>query len=92
MAEADQVGRQLSLELLKRDQANPQTVKQLRERLDALDKEWKRFIVKDEIDQIYNNAGGVGLNASTGPDVTQVPTSACRRTASNCSAWSSPSG
>ena len=30
MAEANQVGRQLSLELLKRDQANPQTVKQLR--------------------------------------------------------------
>jgi predicted Zn-dependent peptidase len=71
MEQSNRVGRELSLELLKRDRADQEKVKKLRTQLGELDKQQKPFIVKDEIDQIYNNAGGVGLNASTGTDLTQ---------------------
>jgi predicted Zn-dependent peptidase len=71
MDEVNRVGRELSLELVKGDQADPGILKKLREELAALEKRQMEFIVKDEIDQIYNNAGGTGLNASTGTDQTQ---------------------
>jgi predicted Zn-dependent peptidase len=71
MDEVNRVGRELSLEIVKGDRADPEKVKSLRERLAALEKEQSRYIVKDEIDQIYNNAGGVELNAGTGTDSTQ---------------------
>jgi predicted Zn-dependent peptidase len=71
MEQANKVGRELSLELLKGPRGDQEKIKSLRAQLDVLDKQQKQFIVKDEIDQIYNNAGGVGLNASTGADVTQ---------------------
>lgn len=71
LAQSNAVGRALSLELLKGDVADQVKVKSLKEQLLALDKEQKKFIVKDEIDVIYSGAGGVGLNASTGNDATQ---------------------
>jgi predicted Zn-dependent peptidase len=71
MDEVNRVGRELSLEIVKGDRADPMKLKDLREKLAALEKEQSRYIVKDEIDQIYNNAGGVELNAGTGTDSTQ---------------------
>jgi len=71
MDEVNRVGRELSLELLKSDQADQEKIKKLKEELASLEKEQKKYIVKDEIDQIYSNAGGVGLNAGTGTDLTQ---------------------
>lgn len=71
MDEVNRVGRELSLEIVKGDRADPVKLKGLRERLAALEKDQSRYIVKDEIDQIYNSAGGVGLNAGTGTDATQ---------------------
>jgi predicted Zn-dependent peptidase len=70
MDQADRVGRELSLELMKGDRADPAKIKKLQAELGALEKEEAKYIVKDEIDQIYNNAGGVGLNAGTGTDMT----------------------
>ncbi len=71
LQEANRIGRELSLELLKGDAAEPEKVKALKARLEKTDQEEKRFIVKDEIDKIYKEAGGVGLNASTASDQTQ---------------------
>jgi predicted Zn-dependent peptidase len=71
MDESNAVGRELSLELLKGEQADKEKVKSLKEKLGKLDSEEKQYIVKDEIDKIYSAAGGTGLNASTGNDVTQ---------------------
>ena len=71
LEEGNRVGRDLSLELLKGDAANDANLKSLKERLAQLDGRQKQYIVKDEIDRIYKEAGGVGLNASTGKDQTQ---------------------
>jgi len=71
MEESNKVGRELSLELIKGDAADKEKIRLLKEQLAKLDKEQKQFIVKDEIDKIYGAAGGTGLNASTGADVTQ---------------------
>lgn len=71
MEESNRLGRELSLELLKGDAADKEKIKSFKEQLAKLDKEQKQYIVKDEIDKIYNAAGGTGLNASTGNDQTQ---------------------
>jgi len=42
----------------------------LREKMKLLQDQQKEFIVKDEIDQIYTEAGASGLNAGTGEDFT----------------------
>ena len=70
MDQVDRIGRELSLELTKRDRADQAKIKKLQTDLAALEKEQAKFIVKDEIDQIYSNVGGVGLNAGTGTDTT----------------------
>jgi predicted Zn-dependent peptidase len=50
---------------------NKEKIKDLKEELAELQKEQKRYIVKDELWQTYMRHGGVGLNASTGNDGTQ---------------------
>ena len=70
MDEVNRVGRELSLELVKGARADAEKVKAFQDELAKLEQEQKKFIVKDEIDQIYSNAGGVGLNAGTGTDQT----------------------
>jgi len=65
-----QVGREWSVELAKGDQGDKEKVTRLRAELTKLEEEQKAFIVKDEIDLIYSNAGGTGLNAGTGTDQT----------------------
>jgi predicted Zn-dependent peptidase len=66
----NQVGREWSLELLKGDKADKEKIARLREELTKLETEEKKYIVKDEIDVIYTNVGGDGLNAGTGTDMT----------------------
>jgi predicted Zn-dependent peptidase len=65
-----QVGREWSIELAKGDQGDKEKTARLRAELTKLEEEQKAFIVKDEIDLIYSNAGGTGLNAGTGADQT----------------------
>ena len=43
---------------------------ELREKMKVFQEQQKEFIVKDEIDQIYTEAGASGLNAGTGEDFT----------------------
>jgi predicted Zn-dependent peptidase len=70
MEKIAEVGREWSLELAKGDQGDKDKVARLRAELTKLEDEQKAFIVKDEIDLIYSNAGGTGLNAGTGTDQT----------------------
>ena len=42
----------------------------LKKELAQLQQEHRRLVVKDEIDSIYSRNGAVGLNASTGNDIT----------------------
>ena len=69
--EINKTGRELSLESIKGENADKNKIKQLKDKFAQLDKEEKKYIVKDEIFTIYNNAGGSGLNASTSTDYTQ---------------------
>jgi predicted Zn-dependent peptidase len=43
----------------------------LEKEIEAVTAEQKKYIVKDELWQVYQRAGGEGLNASTGDDSTQ---------------------
>ena len=64
------VGHDWSVELAKGDRGDKDKVAALRAELTKLEQEQKALIVKDEIDLIYSNAGGTGLNAGTGTDQT----------------------
>jgi len=44
--------------------------KQLIEQFDSLEKKYRGYIVKNEFDRIYRNAGGSGMNAGTDQDYT----------------------
>jgi len=70
MEKIAQVGREWSVELAKGDRGDKEKIARLRADLTKLEQEQKAFIVKDEIDLIYSNAGGTGLNAGTGTDQT----------------------
>ncbi|MGQ9674011.1 MAG: M16 family metallopeptidase [Candidatus Aminicenantales bacterium] len=70
MEKVNRLGAEISRELVKGDQADDEKIERLKKEMAELEKEQKKYIVKDEIDQIYSNAGGVGLNAGTGADVT----------------------
>jgi predicted Zn-dependent peptidase len=65
-----QVGREWSVELAKGDRGDKEKIARLRAELTKLEEEQKAFVVKDEIDLVYSNAGGTGLNAGTGTDQT----------------------
>jgi predicted Zn-dependent peptidase len=70
IAELERVGSELDAERAKGEQADPGKVKQLQGELQRLQAEESRFIVKDELDQLYTSEGGVGLNAATSQDST----------------------
>ncbi|MDD8027048.1 MAG: pitrilysin family protein [Acidobacteriota bacterium] len=70
MEKVNRIGREWSLELVKGEQADKDKLARLRADLTRLETEQKKYIVKDEIDVIYNNVGGTGLNAGTGTDQT----------------------
>jgi predicted Zn-dependent peptidase len=70
MEKVNQAGREWSLELVKGEQADKDKLARLRADLTKLEAEQKKLIVKDEIDVIYSNVGGTGLNAMTSTDQT----------------------
>lgn len=70
MEKINELGAEISRELIKGDLADKEKVEKLKKEMAELEKEQKKYIVKDEIDKIYSNAGGIGLNAGTGTDVT----------------------
>jgi predicted Zn-dependent peptidase len=56
--------------LRNRQDADPQKLAELTERLARLQQEHKRYVVKDEFSRIYAENGGVGYNAYTSKDLT----------------------
>jgi predicted Zn-dependent peptidase len=70
MEKVNMLGAEISKELVKGGLADKEKIEKLKKEMAELEKEQKKYIVKDEIDKIYSNAGGVGLNAGTGMDVT----------------------
>jgi predicted Zn-dependent peptidase len=57
-------------EMQKGDKADQDSLAAWREQLQALQKEHKNWVVKDEVSGLYSQNGAEGLNASTGYDVT----------------------
>ncbi len=59
------------IDALKNDPAtNKERLQERREQLSALQKEHRRFVVKDEFSRIYSQNGGTGYNAFTSKDLT----------------------
>ncbi len=72
MAEADAVFEKIKAV---REEAGPEThqlrLKELQQQLDEAQKKASQYIVHDRFEEIYNQAGGTGLNASTSWDATR---------------------
>jgi len=69
--EMDVIGNDLAAEMMKGAAADQAKVKSLKAKLEDLQKEDLKYVVKDELDRIYSENGGEFLNASTGNDTTQ---------------------
>ena len=66
----DDVAVQIDGEMKKGDKADKERIAAWREQLQALQREHKEWVVKDEISALYSQNGAEGLNASTGYDIT----------------------
>ncbi len=64
------VGMALDAERAKGAKSDPTFRKHLEETLQDLEKEHKKWVIKDEIESIYSENGAVGFNAMTGADTT----------------------
>ncbi len=67
--EIERVGDRLD-DLRGRPDADPQRIAELSRRLDELQREQQKYVVKDEFSSIYAEHGGVGFNAFTSKDLT----------------------
>ena len=70
LRQIDQIGSRLDQEKMKGERADKKQVEELKGKLAELQKKHRRQIVSNEIDRLYTENGAVGLNASTGQDVT----------------------
>jgi predicted Zn-dependent peptidase len=70
LAEMETVGSALDREVLQGEKADAAEVARLRKRMEELQAEHKKYVLKDEIDEIYSKNGAVGFNAMTGKDNT----------------------
>lgn len=70
LRQIDQLAEQIDGEIKKEEKADHSKIAEWKERLKALQKEHKKWVVKDEIDALYAQNGAEGLNASTGYDLT----------------------
>ncbi len=71
LEEMDRIGDQLAAEYLKGDRADQAKMKDFKDKLNKLQEEHRKYVVKDELDKIYAENGGEFLNASTSTDSTQ---------------------
>ncbi|MGB9004394.1 MAG: pitrilysin family protein [Candidatus Aminicenantales bacterium] len=71
LEEMDRVGDELAAEYLKSSQADKEKMRALKDKLNRLQDEHRKFVIKDELGKIYSENGGEFLNASTGTDTTQ---------------------
>ncbi len=66
----DEAAEELTRELAKGERTDPKRVAELQQKVKDLESEARRFVVKDELDDLYVRNGASGLNASTGKDST----------------------
>ena len=65
-----ETGTALDRERMKGARADEAEIKRLERQLKELQSEAKEWVIENEIDRLYTENGSVGLNASTGQDVT----------------------
>jgi predicted Zn-dependent peptidase len=70
LSRIDSLHRVLETERIKGEKADPEYLKYLADTLRALQEEHKKYVIKDEIESIYSQNGGVGFNAMTSMDTT----------------------
>jgi len=70
LARMDSINRAVVAEKDKGEKADPTYLKYLEELLKNLQAQQKRLVIKDEIESIYSQNGGVGFNAMTSMDTT----------------------
>ena len=70
LAEIDKAAVPLSNELARGDLADQKKIAALRKKLKELEEQARRFVVKDQLWDLYVRNGASGLNASTGKDRT----------------------
>jgi len=70
LRQINQIGSRLDQEKMKEEQAGKKLLEDLKTKLSELQKKHRTMILSNEIDRLYTENGAVGLNASTGQDVT----------------------
>lgn len=68
--EMEGINREIALEETKGPKADRERLKALRAKFEALEKEGGKWVVTNELGELYDRNGAVGFNASTGRDVT----------------------
>lgn len=69
------LGAELSMELGKGEAAEESKIKKIKEEMKKLEEEQKKYIVNNEIFSLYQNAGGMGVNAGTSIEATNFTAS-----------------
>ncbi len=70
LQQINQVGSRLDQEKMKEEDADKKLMEELQTKLTELHKKHQPLTLSNEIDRLYTENGAVGLNASTGQDVT----------------------
>jgi predicted Zn-dependent peptidase len=70
LAAIDDLAGRIDGEMQKGDKADEESIAAWREQLQALQREHKEWVIKDEVSALYSQSGAEGLNASTGYDIT----------------------
>ncbi len=70
LAKIDAAARDIIAEESKGEKADPERLKLLRKQMSEFEAEHQKMIIPAEFDQLYQQAGGEGLNAFTGQDMT----------------------
>ncbi len=71
LEEMDRLSEALAAEIAKGDAADKARLASLREQLIQADEQAQRYVVPSELASLYQRNGGVGLNATTGKDLTR---------------------
>ena len=70
MDQIDDLFAAIKLERRKGDQADPNRLAELNKKFQEAQRQQEQYLVHDELDEAFNRAGGVGLNAQTDSDST----------------------
>ena len=71
LEEIDRLSESLAAEIAKGEAADKARLTSLREQLTKVDEQAQRYVVPSELAALYQRNGGVGLNATTGKDLTR---------------------